>query len=148
MDFILAVIVWFGLALAAGAIASSKSRSFFGYFVLSLCLPLIGIIVAIGMAPLNSHVQASTRPNDLVLCHSCGRPRRIDSISCPNCLAGKPDPHAGLKKCEACAEWIMREAKKCKHCGEIIATPAPARKVKSNWGKVDEVERSLDQRRR
>lgn len=30
-----------------------------------------------------------------------------------------PDPHRNEKKCHACAEWIMRDAIKCKHCGEM-----------------------------
>lgn len=31
------------------------------------------------------------------------------------------------KKCPACAEWVMREAVKCKHCGEqLLPNAAPA----------------------
>ena len=42
---------WIACAIGAGAIASSKQRSFFGYFVLGLVFPLIGLLIAIGMAP-------------------------------------------------------------------------------------------------
>ena len=39
------------MAIGAGAVASSKNRSFLGYFLLGLIFPLIGLLIAIGMAP-------------------------------------------------------------------------------------------------
>jgi hypothetical protein len=30
------------------------------------------------------------------------------------------------KKCPACAEWVKREALKCKHCGEVFHTATPS----------------------
>ncbi len=88
------LLLWIGLAIASGVIASSKGRSGLGYFVLGLLLPLIGIIIAIGVssrvAPPPS--QAAVSPRDEV-------------------------------KCPACAEVILREAKKCKHCGEVLSGP-------------------------
>ena len=42
---------WIACAIGAGAIASSKHRSFFGYFLLGFILPLIGLLIAIGMTP-------------------------------------------------------------------------------------------------
>ena len=42
---------WIACAIGAGAVASSKRRSFFGYFVLGFIFPLIGLLIAIGMAP-------------------------------------------------------------------------------------------------
>lgn len=143
------IIGWLALAIGAGAVASSKGRSGFGYFVLGLFLPLIGLLIAIGMAPLQRPVVQ--RPDDGILCHACGKPRRRDALHCPNCGAGRPDPHAGQKKCAACAEWILAEAKKCKHCGETQGGHQPKPEPQyapMNWKKADEIERSLDQRRR
>ena len=42
---------WIACAIGAGAVASSKRRSFFGYFVLGLVFPIVGLLIAIGMAP-------------------------------------------------------------------------------------------------
>lgn len=143
------IIGWLALAIGAGAVASSKGRSGVGYFVLGLFLPLIGLLIAIGMAPLQKPVVQ--RPDDGILCHACGKPRRRDALHCPHCYTRQPDPHAGQKKCPACAEWILADARKCKHCGEIQTVTEPAVEPKypaMNWKKADEIERSLDQRRR
>lgn len=144
-------LAWLGCAIGAGAIASSKGRSGFGYFVLGLILPLIGLLIAIGMAPAAPERVASgaKRGSDLILCPACGRPHRADAPLCPGC--GKmnlgPDKPT-TKKCPACAEVILAEAKKCKHCGEVLPEPPPAPTgPRANWAKVDEVERSLNQRR-
>jgi hypothetical protein len=94
------IIAWLALAIGAGAIASSKGRSGFGYFVLGLFLPLIGLLIAIGMAPARPAAQSMTV-----------RQRAL---------------HEGEKKCPACAEWILRDARKCKHCGELLPEPTPA----------------------
>ena len=50
---------WIACAVGAGAIASSKHRSFFGYFLLGLVFPLIGLLIAIGMAPKQPKARAS-----------------------------------------------------------------------------------------
>lgn len=42
---------WIACAIGAGAVASSKQRSFFGYFILGLVFPIVGLLIAIGMAP-------------------------------------------------------------------------------------------------
>jgi len=39
------------MAIGAGAIARSKNRSFFGYFLIGLFFPFIGLLIAMGMAP-------------------------------------------------------------------------------------------------
>lgn len=121
------IIAWLICAIGAGAIASSKGRSGFGYFMLGLLIPFIGLLISIGMAPRQGSAGAEQRgPKDFVLCWSCNKPRRMDAVQCKHCGAGSPDPHAGQKKCPACAEWIQREARKCKHCGEALVEPAAA----------------------
>lgn len=122
------VVVWLGLAVAAGVIASSKGRSGFGYFILGLFLPLIGVIIAIGVPSLRPTNVVEGRPlrqDDLIKCHACGGPRKVSSSNCPHCGAAKYDPMADMKKCPACAEMIKREAIKCRYCGEDLrALPA------------------------
>ncbi len=116
------IVVWLAMAIGAGAVAASKGRSFAGYFILAALVPLVGLLVAIGMSP----ITAPHRPQsegDLIHCHKCYKPRRVDALTCPHCGAGRPDPTAGHKKCVACSEWILRDARKCKHCGELQNPP-------------------------
>jgi hypothetical protein len=40
--------------------------------------------------------------------------------------AGAPETQE-LRKCPECAELILREAKKCKHCGAVVEPVAPAK---------------------
>jgi hypothetical protein len=84
-------IAWIACAIGAGAIASAKGRSGVGYFILGMVLPLIGLLIAIGMPTI--------RP-----------------VTVPAAL---PDRSAE-RKCPACAEWVLKEARKCKHCGEAL----------------------------
>lgn len=119
---ILAILAWLGCAIGAGAIASSKGRSGIGFFILGLVLPFIVLLIAIGMSDARNQdpLGRAVRGNDLVMCHSCKKPRRADAVVCPHCRAGLPDPHANEKKCPACAEWVLKDARKCKHCGEPV----------------------------
>jgi len=91
------VIGWLIFSLVAAWIASSKGRSGFGVFVLSVLLsPLIGIIVALVM-------------------------QRADKIEATQVV------HGGVSrefwKCPFCAEAVRFEALKCKHCGSDLSTP-------------------------
>ena len=42
---------WIARAVGAGAIALGKRRCFFGCFLPGLVFPLIGLLIALGMAP-------------------------------------------------------------------------------------------------
>lgn len=146
------VLIWVVLSAVVGWAGSQKGRSGAGFFFLSLFLsPLIGILVVIAV-PRVEQARAAPKGNDLVVCRSCRQLHRADEPSCPRCGIGKIDPREGQKKCPTCAEWIMAEAKKCKHCGEMQPVPAaaPARSqlAPPRWDKVDAIERELDQRQR
>lgn len=145
-------LAWIGAAIGAGAIASSKGRSGFGYFVLGILMPIVGLLIAIGMAPIEkpaAGAMSAKGGKDFILCTGCGRPHRADVPLCPRCGKMNLGPDlAATKKCPACAETILAEARKCKHCGETIPElPATTSGPRANWGKVDEVEKSLNQRR-
>lgn len=93
------VLLWLALSVVAGIVAGAKGRNGFGYFVLSLLLsPLIGLILAAALPRLNA-------PAPVVISPPAPDPRRT-------------------RPCPECAEPILREARKCKHCGSSV-TPEP-----------------------
>lgn len=76
--------------IAAAVIGSSKGRSWFGWFLIGFFFNVIGVLVAIGVA--------SKRP----------------------VVVADAPPTRNLKKCPHCAELILLEASKCKHCGSAV----------------------------
>lgn len=92
------VVGWLIFSLVAAWIASSKGRSGFGIFILSLLLsPLVGIIVALVMQRQEAQVSQGGVSRE-------------------------------FWKCPFCAEAVRFEAVKCKHCGSDLSTPEVAAK--------------------
>lgn len=86
-------IFWFGGALVIGIIAGSKGRSGIGYFLLSIVIsPLLAGILALALPNLKA-AQAASRE------------------------VATPETHV---KCPDCRELVMRDARKCKHCGVAL----------------------------
>jgi hypothetical protein len=84
-------IVWLLFAALVGAIASSRGRSGFGFFLLSVVLsPLIGLIFVL---------LAKARP------------------STPDGEIITTDTHV---RCPDCRELVRADARKCKHCGTAL----------------------------
>lgn len=95
------VLVWLIFSVVAGVIASAKGRSGFGYFVLSVFFsPLLGIVLAAALPSLKN------RPAEIVVAPALPSTPEVDQTT--------------HRRCPECAEYILREARKCKHCGSAV----------------------------
>jgi hypothetical protein len=90
-------VVWLGLSVVAGIVASSKGRSGFGFFLLAVFLsPLVGLIAAAIAKPNTPNVEAS----------------QLES--------------GDSKRCPYCAELIKIQAIACRYCGRDIDASHPS----------------------
>src|SRR5438067_23776 len=93
MEYFILVLL---LGLIPAMIASSKGRSFFGWYVYGVLLFLIALVHALLLRPDVKHVEARAIAED------------------------------GRRKCPHCAELIKREALVCRYCGrDVEAAAAP-----------------------
>lgn len=133
-------IFWILFAGVVGIVASSRGRSGFGWFLLSILIsPLLGVIL-VALMPALPRPAAGALSTDLVACEHCGGGVPRGAGLCRHCKrplvcnASKPAlVQMGERvevKCPECAELVLAEAKRCKHCGAQITpsqhTPAPA----------------------
>ena len=87
-------VFWVLFAVAVGVFASNRGRSGFAWFVLSVLIsPLLGLLFCAVAKDL------SRAPNG-------GQPSAATHVKCP-----------------ACAEFVLPEAKVCKHCGGPLVPP-------------------------
>jgi hypothetical protein len=87
---------WFGFAIAVGVLASNRGRHGFGWFLLACIIsPLLAIIFLLVTKNRAQTALSSHAPNE--------------------------ETHV---RCKVCAEYILPQALKCKHCG-APASPDP-----------------------
>lgn len=94
------VLFWLLFSIAVGAFANSRGRSGFGWFTLSALI-----------SPLLGFIFCAI----------------ASDLKNPGHGGKLPATHV---KCAACAEPVLREATKCKHCGSTL-TPQPVDKAAS-----------------
>lgn len=98
-------LVWFAFAFLVGVFASSRGRSGFGWFLLaSIFSPLLAFIVCAVMENLR------------------------DTQAKQAAIERLPSEKTHVR-CAQCAEFVLPQAKVCKHCGAALtpaAQPAPA----------------------
>lgn len=100
---------WFVFSLAVGFLASSRGRSGLAWFFLALLIsPLVAFVIVM--------MTKNLRPEQR---HAA--------------LAPGPTTHV---KCPSCAEWVLPEAIKCKHCGSTL-TPDPTHAVRAAQNAAD-----------
>lgn len=96
---------WFIGAIVVAIIAASRDRHAFGWFVLAVLIsPLLAGILVLAL----------------------GSPKRAAAAR-----AATPTPETHVK-CPECREFVLRDARKCKHCGTAlipVAEAAPAAEV-------------------
>lgn len=100
--------LWLLFAGVVGLVASSRGRTGFGWFVLALVFsPLLMFLLVVCLP--NLKLQRESRARD----EAAARDVDLERVKCPEC-----------------AELVLREARKCKHCGATLtpqAVFAPAR---------------------
>lgn len=83
MELVL-VFCWVALAVLAGAVASAKGRSGFGYFLLTLFLsPVVGLLAAAMMPSLLKAQSADQRPR--MPCPKCAELILVNAQKCAHC---------------------------------------------------------------
>lgn len=85
------IAVWFLCAIVTAIIASSKGRSGVGWFLVGCVIGIFGIILVACMPSLK-------------------KPAGDYRVG----AAPSPETHV---KCPDCRELVLRDARKCKHCG-------------------------------
>jgi hypothetical protein len=97
---------------------------------------LIAFLVAAFISPIPR--DGGTVPAGAFIdCATCHRPFRNTKPECPFCRSTnqqRPQAPQTQKKYPACAELILAEARKCKHCAEAQPATLKARLVEQGLG--------------
>ena len=85
------IFFWFGLAIAVGIFASNRGRSVFGWFLLACIISPLVALILLAVTKNRSILSTDIPPAD--------------------------ETHV---RCTQCAEFILPQAIKCKHCGASV----------------------------
>lgn len=102
---------WLGACFWIASVASDRGKSAFGYFLLSFFLsPMVGLIVVLVSRNdrLDREMQVLRRKEHEL---------QLEQIKA---LSGINTTKDEFKRCEFCAEKILKDARKCKHCGSDL----------------------------
>lgn len=118
---------WLMFSVVVGVIASSRGRTGFGWFLLSMIIsPLLGILL-VALLP---------------------------RVTVPGDPDARPTPETHVR-CPDCAEFVLKEARKCKHCGAQLVPVSeqpklsePAPPIVVTPPSTEEIERAVSARGR
>ena len=113
-------VFWFGFAIAVGVWASNRGRFGFGWFILAVIIsPLLAAIFL---------AVTKNKAEPLVVIAQQHTPSEQTHVRCPQC-----------------AEFVLPEALKCKHCGAELTpdTGFEQRKIQQMRAKDDEESKNL-----
>jgi hypothetical protein len=71
------LVILFVFGLAGGMVARAKGGSFFVWFLISFCVPFIGLLTAIFMRPDNDELRRE--------CPGCGKIVKLHDALCTRC---------------------------------------------------------------
>jgi hypothetical protein len=89
---------WVVTSLWVGRVAADRGRNKVAWFWIAMILPLISWVIVASMTPVRPLVAAWDQDTGPI-----------------------PTLRGRTRKCPMCAEDILVEAKKCKHCGEYLS---------------------------
>lgn len=89
------LLIWTALSIAVGMFASSRGRSGFGWFLISILFsPLVGFVFVLLAGDKKKEAEASS----LVVCPFCAESIKSEAVVCKHC--GKDVPKQEPKKQE------------------------------------------------
>jgi hypothetical protein len=100
------VVFWLLCAIVVGVIAGSRGRSGFGWFLLA-CI-ISPLLAVILVLALGSATKADSNA-----------PTALTHVKCPDCR-----------------EFVLRDARKCKHCGASLVPQGPSPEPANNQVKA------------
>src|SRR5262245_28020707 len=91
--------VWLSRVILTGMADSTRGRSVIGWVILGMLFPLFALVAVLVLGKVQSSAPALAVSSDAT----------TGVVNSPIATS--------LRKCPECAEWIQREARRCKHCG-------------------------------